>query len=179
MEMNLLMLNIAIIPVSMFLLYQGIQIRRIARDDRHLYRFCQLRREVIDLIYSDYQDLSRTEYLAARRLLRVLNITIRNYRDHKTVIFDFRRLIKYYEQHKDIEREAKYINTNNEKILVLVDRTEGALVRAFIAYTPFLKHEFAMKAMFGYLRAFGGKQVEEVIKGLNVLVSQQGVHSYQ
>ena len=77
--------------IAIFLIYQIISLRELKKHDEHLFRFCELRRESIKLLYEERDALGRNDYIALREMLGALNVTINNYRNHKTAIFNLRR----------------------------------------------------------------------------------------
>ncbi len=147
------MFYIIAVLIAVFLVYQILALRELKKHDEHLYRFCELRRDAIKLLYEKRDDLSRNDYVALRKLLKALNVTINNYQKHKTIIVNFRRFVAYARELKALDKNAGNISTNNEDIKILNYRLHHTVCLAFLAYTPFLKSEILAKVVVGVLNA--------------------------
>lgn len=142
------MIYILLVPSSAFLIFQIFQMIDIRKHDRHLFKFCQLRRDAINLLFAMHmaQNRNSTEEFdadnrALRQLIDAINIIVGAYSKHKTVLFDFRRFIKYFRDLKTFEVNSRKIVTRDPKILALASRMQYLYAKAFLAYTPFLKHK--------------------------------------
>ena len=139
--------------IAAFLVYQIISLRELRKHDEHLFRFCELRREAISLLYDERETLSRNDYIALRKILKALNVTINNYRTHKTVTFNFRRFLAYVRELRKLDRDTGKISTNNEDIINLNYRMHHVVCLAFLAYTPFLRSEILASMALKVLNA--------------------------
>jgi hypothetical protein len=139
--------------ISVFLVYQVLSLRELKKHDEHLFRFCELRRDAIKLLYDEKDTLSRNDYVALRKILKALNVAINNYQKHKTIIFNFRKFIAYAKELKILNKSAGNISTSNEDIKIFNYRLHHTVCLAFLAYTPFLKSEILAKIVVGVLNA--------------------------
>lgn len=161
----------AILTCSAFVIFpiQLVWLMGLRKHDVHLYRFCELRRDSIKFLYDEYKNLSRTDYIALRKLILALNVTINNYKVHKKALFDFRAFTRYVKEVKPFEDDVDEISTNNEKIHELRERMSHAVIEAFFAYTPFLKHQVVANFIFFVLSAAVKTGSEKFSNDLNIL----------
>ncbi|QFT54401.1 hypothetical protein FIU95_07510 [Microbulbifer sp. THAF38] len=132
--------------LAIALVFIAIQIYRlfeIRRHDQHLFEFCQLRRDTIAYLSNSYEHLSRTDYIALRKINDALSRIIAGYKEHKTVVFNYRLFTEYLDELKAFERKAEKISTGNKDIQDLLKRIHCSIFKAFLAFTPHLKSELA------------------------------------
>lgn len=115
-------LESAILVAAAGCVYQIKKFSDMKKHDQHLYAFCQLRRDAITYIYENRESLSRTEYVAVKKVVDVLNTTIRTYKTHKVILFNFRKFKKYMEQTKSLSGKMEGIETSNPDIKKLQQR---------------------------------------------------------
>ncbi|WP_310697417.1 hypothetical protein [Marinospirillum sp.] len=155
--------------VAVFLIYQIIKFKSIEKHDRHLFRFCQLRRDTLAFIADNQHQLTREEYHAARQLLDGLNTIIEHYHNKKMIIFDLRRFARHVQKLKSMEGKADQITVDNKQINDLKLRFQYNMVRSFLAYTPFLKSEVAMwlvKVLLQFMAKTGKKKIDKYLTSL-------------
>ncbi|MDA7961692.1 MAG: hypothetical protein MPK11_04950 [Gammaproteobacteria bacterium] len=144
--------------------------QRAHKHDSVLFPFCQLRRDIIAFLYENVFEkadvLSREEYASVRRLLDILNDAIRNYNRHKTVMFNLRKVIKYIREYRHVLKQMPPIDvTGNAEIQRFHQQFEGLLAKAFVAYTPLIRSELALRIMFAVVAYRIGKaRVQYAIK---------------
>ncbi|MGR3985377.1 MAG: hypothetical protein OD817_09070, partial [Gammaproteobacteria bacterium] len=77
-----------------FFFYSWRNVTQAKKHDDVLFPFCQLRRDINRFLYENVLDgaraISREEYASVRGLLKVVDVTIRNYNRHKTAMFNLR-----------------------------------------------------------------------------------------
>ena len=111
------------------------------KHDRVLFPFCQLRRAVMRFLYMNVIEstgsLSSAEYESVRRLLNVLDAVIRNYNQHKTSMFNFRKVAKYLNMYRKVSKTALETSDYSE-VREFNERIHRLLDAAFLAYTPLI-----------------------------------------
>ncbi|WP_157954096.1 hypothetical protein [Microbulbifer sp. A4B17] len=117
------------------------------KHDQHLYEFCQLRRDTISYLSNSYDNLSRTDYIALRKINDALSTIIAGYKEHRTVVFNLRLFSEYVNELKAFEKKAEKISTNNKDIQDLLNRIHQSTFKAFLAFTPYLKSELAFSVV--------------------------------
>ena len=121
--------------------------KEMQKHDRVLFPFCQLRRDVMNFLYrsltKDVDSLSSSEYKFIRRLLNVLDGTIHNYNQHKTSMFNLRKIAKRLKTYRQASETALMVPDRPE-IQELHERIHRFLVVAFLAYTPLIRWELAL-----------------------------------
>ena len=81
---------LGILVVGAFLLASLIAIKK---HDRVLFRFCQIRRDLMKDLRDRYDTtLNQQEWQAAKFLLEKLNGVIQHYHSHKTTMFNLRKV---------------------------------------------------------------------------------------
>ena len=122
--------------------------KEMQKHDRVLFPFCQLRRDVMSFLYrnwmTDADSLSPSEYRFIRQLLSVLDATIHNYNRHKTSMFNLRKIAKHLETYRKASETALKVPARPE-IQEFHQRIHRLLVVAFLAYTPLIRWELALR----------------------------------
>jgi hypothetical protein len=133
--------------VSLSLFVQLYRIKKCAKHDCYLYRFCALRREVMDYLRVNHDVILETEYESIKQLLTILNKTIDLYSKHKAAtIFNFRKFVKYVSSTKDLaDSSKKIVSYDNETINNFRKNLNRNIIKAFFAYTPFLFEEICLR----------------------------------
>ncbi len=135
-----------------FFVFDWIRIRKVAKHDGVLFPLCQLRRDLMRFLYDNVfvkpNALSHEEYVSIRRLSDALDDTIHNYNQHKTLIFNFRKMVKYLRQHRHTLKRTALMNlTDSKEIQEFHARFSHCLARAFLAYTPLIHWELLLRLM--------------------------------
>jgi len=146
------MLHLAFACICVFFVCCWLQNRAAKKHDGVLFPFCQLRRDVMRYRYEAVMGMHgaypRAEREALRRLSRELDDTIHNYKAHKTVMFDLRKIIKYIQQYRHaLKQTAPLESTGNAEIEKFHARFACLLARACVAYTPLIRWELALRLM--------------------------------
>ncbi len=124
-----------IIPVLIGSCYMIWRLRRMAKHDRVLFRFCQNRRDIMAIIRGRNFDLPREDYIALRELLEVTNNTIHEYNVHKTSLFDFRKFIRDAQRLNSIRRKMEELDNMNTDVAHLYHKFGLSMLYAFFTYT--------------------------------------------
>lgn len=134
----------------------GIHLRRVKRHDRVLYRFCQVRRDIMTLFRDRGFEMSKHDYFALRDLLEVVNDTIHHFHECKSTIFNFRTLHRMARELRESDLAFGEIEFPKDKdALAVIERYRGAMFRAFLTYTPFIKSEIALRITLALVVAVG------------------------
>ena len=122
--------------------------KEIQKHDRVLFPFCQLRRDIMSFLYrnlmKDADSFSPSEYGFIRQLLNVLDATIHNYNQHKTSMFNLRKIVKHLETYRKASEIALKVPDHPE-VQEFHQRIHRLLVVAFLAYTPLIRWELALR----------------------------------
>ena len=126
----------------------GFRQKEMQKHDRVLFPFCQLRRDVMRFLYMNAMEnadsLSRTEYEFVRQLLKVLDATIHNYNQYKTSMFNVRKIAKHLKMYRKASKTALE-TPDHPEIREFRERIHRLLVAAFLAYTPLIRWELALR----------------------------------
>lgn len=133
-------------PVLLMIVAMILRLRALKKHDKVLYAFCQLRRDTMSLIREHNYDLCRQDYIALRDIEDGLSDTIHDYNMHKVYLFNFRKFSAA------LRRLKPQMNiTSGERLRPEITRLRRScgqvLILAFFTFTPFLKHEIAIKAL--------------------------------
>ena len=137
--------------------------KEMQKHDRVLFPFCQLRRDVMRFLHvnviENVHSLSSEEYRFIRQLLNLLDNTIHNYNRHKTSMFNVRKIAKHLRMYRKVSETALKVPDHPE-IRKFDERIHRLLVAAFLAYTPLIRWELALRLMvFAYRIGYhAGKQ---------------------
>ena len=128
--------------------------KEMQKHDRVLFPFCQLRRDVMRFLYINVIEntgsLSPEEYKFVRQLLNELDATIYNYNQHKTLMFNVRKIAKYFKMYRKVSKTALEVPDHPE-IREFHERIHRLLVAAFLAYTPLICWELIFRLIvFAY-----------------------------
>ena len=128
--------------------------KEMQKHDRVLFPFCQLRRDIMRFLHlsviEDTDSLSPAEYKSVRQLLNVLDGTIHNYNQHKTLMFNIRKIAKHLKMYRKVSKAALEIPDHPE-IRKFHEHIRWLLVAAFLAYTPLIRWELALRLIvFAY-----------------------------
>ena len=128
--------------------------KEMQKHDQALFPFCQLRRDVMHFLYMNVIEntslLSPAEYKSVRQLLNVLDGTIHNCNHHKTLMFNVRKIAKHLKMYRKMSKVALEIPDHPE-IREFHERICRLLVAAFLAYTPLIRWELALRLIvFSY-----------------------------
>ncbi len=133
---------------SVFFVFSFVQIRRVGRHDHVPFPFCQLRRDIMGFLYESVFEkpgtLSREEYTSVHRLLDVVSETIHNYNQHKTLMFNLRKMVKHLRAYRKTTKVTLNI-PENPQIQAFHKRFVQLLATAFIAYTPLIRWELTLR----------------------------------
>ena len=159
--------------------------KEMQRHDRMLFPFYQLHREIIRFLYMNViestDSLSPAEYKSVRQLLNVLDGTIHNYNQHKTLMFNVRKIAKHLKMYRKVSKAALEIPDHPE-IRKFHERIHRLLVAAFLAYTPLIRWELALRLIvFAYRMGGHGearhREAEYVIKSAEKVRSDARHHN--
>ena len=122
--------------------------KEMQKHDRVLFPLCQLRRDVMQFLYvnviENTTSICPEEYKFVRRLLNGLDATIHNDKQHKTLIFNVRKIAKHLKMYRRASKAALEIPDHPE-IQEFHERIRRLLVAAFLAYTPLIRWELALR----------------------------------
>lgn len=144
------MFYILMIPVTLYLIYQIYSAYQTKKHDVYLYQFCELRRQALNLLWLEHDTLSREDYIALRRLIGALNMAISSY-SHKTIMFNFRKFIRFLKSIQHLDKKVEADVTEHEKINALIKKVEYSVLCSFLAFTPFIKSELLIKLAIRFL----------------------------
>lgn len=128
--------------------------KEIQKHDRVLFPFYQLRRDIMCFLYMNIIDdadlLSPAEYEFVRQLSNVLDATTHSYSQHKTSVFNVRKIAKHLKMYRKVSKAALEIPDHPE-IREFHERIRRLLIAAFLAYTPLIRWELALRLIvFAY-----------------------------
>jgi len=160
-----------IIPGLVISLGMLLHFRRIEKHDKVLYRFCQVRRDIMTILRRDLLEVNREKYFGLRVLLDGTSNAIHYYNDNKTTLFNFREFCKWLgDAKRSAEAMEKLKLPNDPEVLEIRDRFAQAMVCGFCAYTPFLRTEAGFAVSLFLLKAMakaGWRRAETLIQSAN------------
>ena len=101
-------------------------------------------------VIENTNSLSPAEYKFVRRLLNVLDATIHDYNKHKTLIFNVRKIAKHLKMYRRMSKAALE-TPDHPEIREFHERIHRLQIAAFLAYTPLIRWELALRLIvFAY-----------------------------
>lgn len=162
------MTTILFLAFVVFATYCCIWLRRVARHDRVLFPFCQLRRDIMRFLREhmpkEANALSREEYRSILRLVAVVGVTIHHYNQHKTLMFNLREIERYLNEYRATLKETPINLTDNAEIQELHARFVRCLAEAFLAYTPMIRSERALRVLVWAYRTTSARLSRDVVE---------------
>lgn len=154
---------VLVTPALLFLFWVAYKTKQIRKHDQVLYRFCHIRRNAIALIHTNLHDFNDKDYATTRNLLDHVSLMIHEYEACKTSVFNFRKFVNSMKYYRDKTREADKMDVpENKGIANLHLEYRKAVVKAFFAYTPWIKSEIMVRfaiAIFKILGRIGKKRI--------------------
>lgn len=136
---------VAVIPVFAVMLCMILHLHHVRKHDLVLYRFCQIRRDLMRYLRQNGYEMNGGDYAAARQLLVALNHIIHDYNLHKSALFNGRQFFRFLHEYDNSSQKVEVVKTDNVKIASLRSEASAALTKAFFVYTPLFKHEIFLK----------------------------------
>ena len=140
------MLTFTLLPATAVMEIAAFKLARINKHDSVLFRFCDIRRGTMKLLWDKGECLGTEDYQATRQLLEALNASIHHYDAFKTLVFNYR----FFRQLRTLRAETYAADktakrSNNPEVLALIKKFKDAMVIAFLAYTPFIRSEVSLR----------------------------------
>jgi hypothetical protein len=136
------------VPAIILLAFDLRYLYRMRKDDIVLYRFCELRRHTVQLIADNAEGLTADDYLYARYMLEVMNSTVSAFKRNRHLMFNLRAFIRFLRRYKlSAEDIARVPRTQREDLMKIEREFAGAMGKGFIAYTPFMRSELAVRLL--------------------------------
>lgn len=137
-----------VIPTGILLIVGLFKLARIKKHDYVLYRFCQIRRDLIHVLRDEEPELSTIAYERTEKILTVINGVIHDYDFCKANLFNVRKLTRYFGlAARDTQQLQK---TGFAQIDAIIESMERSIVDAFFLFTPFLRSEIIFK-LFSFI----------------------------
>ena len=156
---------VGIVIVLVWAMERYADMRRVAKHDRVLFSFNDIRRKVMRELFSHCDSLlsggrgtlSHAEKDAAKFLLKSLDGISTHYDRHKTEIFNLRKMRRMVEQdlahYREIKHEvsAHLSEVPSGKMAELYADFGRTTAEAFVAYTPFIRMEIVFRLLWADL----------------------------
>lgn len=170
-----------VLPVIGLMLVTISHLRGRRKHDVVLYRFCQIRRELMAFLRAEGTQLSAGDYRFALRFVSALHGTIHNYKDHKEGMFNFRLFLLFLKRFSESVDELRRIPTSDlPRLQELRYRYGNAMLRGFVVFTPFFRSEMVLRLLSAMARV-GGKyfagRVKKVLVAFRQLADEYGPHT--
>ncbi len=148
------MFYLIMIPALALSAWMLFRFRRLAKHDKVLFEFCQVRRDIMVIFRRDLLKMDREKYFALRGLLDNTDNAIHYYNENKATLFNFRKFMQWLKDSKRSAEEMENLKLPDDpEVLQIRDRFGGAMVSAFCAYTPFVRSEAVFRFSLMLLRA--------------------------
>ena len=155
---------LAIFPSLVLCFLALVYLHYVRKHDLILFRFCQIRREMMSLLRERGTELSKQDYNALRFFLKGINNLVQRYSVHKFNMLNARAFAAWARKNAKLLEESEAIpKSNDEQIQILQMRTNIAIALGFFAYTHFLRFEVTVMVL-AHLSKFVGRLGSGVLK---------------
>jgi hypothetical protein len=175
------MFYIALLPVLVLSVITIVRLARLEKHDRVLFRFCEVRRQLMSLLRETGTDLSRDDYAAARTLLDMLESTIQNYHQTKQVLLNGRRFLRFLDAYSTtagaVERLPAIHDARLREVRV---RFARAVFLGYLEYTLLLRSELLARwslvsmTVFAHLGLRRMKNLAAALITARIVAQRQG-----
>ena len=146
---------LAILPSLVLCFFALVYLHYVRKHDRVLFRFCQIRRDMMSLLRERGTELSKEDYAALRFFLKGINNLVQRYSVHKFKMFNARAFVAWVRNNaKLLEESAAIPESDDKEIQALQLRTTIAIALGFFAYTRFLRFEVMAKFLAHLAKLF-------------------------
>jgi hypothetical protein len=156
------------IPTSIALWLMLVHLRKMKKHDRVLFRFCQIRRDIIVIMREPGFNPSKSDYRILRVLLDGANATIHEYNSCKIKLFNFRNFIALAKEYQRNAQKVDKLSTSNPAINEIKEKYKRAMILAFLSYTPLIKSQIAFQITSGIILAIFGLMINLGLKSLGI-----------
>jgi hypothetical protein len=150
-------------PSAVLLMIMWIDLRKKAKHDKVLFRFCQIRRDIITLMYAEHHKMKSADYKAIRTLLDATSLTIHEFNQLKATMFNLRWFIDWMRKYKTKAVKIDELSTSDERIMEIKNKYRIATLAAFLSYTPLIRSQITLMvflALSKFLLSVGIKSLK-------------------
>jgi len=164
------MFYVLILPSLALSVWTLLKLRNLKKHDIVLFRFCQIRRDIMKLIDTRGVNLDRTGYHSVRNMLECLNSMTHNYEGFKVHIFNVRRLERILKSYKHATRQIDKIQVPSDaEIVELHKKFRYAMLEAFLVYTPLIRSEIMARLLLKLLMLLSHAGIKSLARFGNYL----------
>jgi hypothetical protein len=132
-----------VIPAIVTFIIRLFALHRMKKHDLVLYRFCEIRRDLMNFLRDPAMNLDNVAYARTRSMLNVINYIIHEYDFCKRNLFNMRKFLNYFGEATKLATGLE--KTGNSKMDGIANDLVFAVVEAFFQFTPFLRSEATFK----------------------------------
>ena len=170
-------LYLLFIPFALWSVVTIYQLRAMKRHDRVLFRFCQIRRDTMAYLRSNYETLTKEDYDRSLQLLEQLNATIHFYDEHKISTFNVRPFVVFLRTMKNSAEHVDCMAARDRgPVAVLSRRCSQAFTFAFFSFTPWIKSEVTFRIVVLLVKHFGTEGFNQVVSLLTECLERAKKH---
>lgn len=166
--------------------WMGFQFRyllRLRKDDRVLYRFCELRSETVQFIANHVEDLTPDDYLYARYMLEVMNSSVTAFKINRHHFFNLRAFLAFLRTYDMSAVDIQKVPRSERPELMEIERQLGAAMsKGFLAYTPFIRSEIGARVLIlvaAFVARLGLRTVANRGRELGELLASSRKHALE
>ncbi|MBI1806796.1 MAG: hypothetical protein HYR76_07085 [Ignavibacteria bacterium] len=125
------------------------------------------------LLRDDSENLAKDDYVALRPFIKLLDMTIHDYKELKVSLFNFRRFLEYLRNFKITNHSFEQIKWDDNPKLSGLRKDYGyALVSAFFSYTPLIRSEIILKFVLFTLKMFGKETYSTMLETIDAMTKE-------
>lgn len=139
---------LAVVPSLLICAVELVRLYQLRKHDVVLYRFCEIRRDMMTLLRDRGTELSPQDYHALRIFLKALNTLIQRYSDDRSSMLNLRTLARWAKKNAKLIKSTTDIpKSSDREIQALQARMTVAIALGFFAYTRFLRSEILLSVL--------------------------------
>lgn len=136
------------IPGTLLVIVMGIQLVKLNNQNNTLYRFCQLRRDIMSYLRKNRHDISEEEYREIERILKPLNKTIHYFHELKVQIFNFSNFKEILNQITKSTKDVENKKFKFETVQKFQEEYSISYINAFAELIPFFKWRLSAHLLY-------------------------------
>ena len=144
------MIYALLLPVIILQVFTILRLYKMRRDDAVLFRFCTLQRSIIAYIAENEDKLDQASYAQFRWLIDVNAATVARFNDIKHS-FNIRPVLRglRFVDHEVVEPGRFRSAMQHRQAQIFYAQLISCVILAFLAYTPLIRSEMALRLLQG------------------------------
>lgn len=166
-----MMFYVTMIPVLILSALMIGSLRRLEKHDRVLYRFCEVRRQLMRLLRDSAHELSREDYAVVRIMLDIVGGNIHDYHETKQQLLNGRQFLRRLRRYSTTVGAVHELEAADPRVRKIQTEFGRTILFGFFQYTPLLRSEIIARllvASASLFARFGWHQMKNLAAALRI-----------